>query len=152
SWLLVLDDFESNLEPRDGSYVLTPQAADVLDALIWAVRETSTPHRLLLTCRYDIDFTPLQHVHKQPLAVLREAELRNKCERLEAFHAQSQVDSALREQAIALTDGNPLLLEWLDKILRAERTDTARILTRMAETMAEFRVHILAEELLVQQP
>ena len=65
-WLLVLDDFESNLEPRDGSYVLTPQAADVLDALIWAVRETSTPHRLLLTCRYDIDFTPLQRVHKQP--------------------------------------------------------------------------------------
>src|SRR5262249_22728866 len=70
-WLLVLDDFESNLEPRDGSYVLIPQAAKVLETLIWTIRETSTPHRLLLTCRYDIDFTPLQHVHKQPLAALR---------------------------------------------------------------------------------
>jgi len=151
-WLLVLDDFESNLEPRDGSYVLTPQAAEVLDALIWAVRETSTPHRLLLTCRYDIDFTPLQHVHKQPLAALRGADLRKKCERLEAFHTQSQVDPTLREQAITLADGNPRLLEWLDKILRAERTDATRILTRMAETVAEFREHILAEELLAQQP
>ncbi|AFZ17807.1 tetratricopeptide repeat protein [Allocoleopsis franciscana] len=116
-FLLVLDDFEANLEPRDGGYVLQPEAARVLEALVWAIEDTSAPHRLILTCRYDFESTLLQDFYKQPMEGLRGADLRKKCSRLSAFDAKSQVDEALQSQATRLADGNPRLLEWLDKVL-----------------------------------
>ncbi|MEH2097548.1 CHAT domain-containing protein [Nostoc sp.] len=58
-FLLVLDDFEVNLEPRDQNYVLQSEAAEVMKALVWAIRENSTSHRIIITCRYDFEFTHL---------------------------------------------------------------------------------------------
>ncbi|MDB9459096.1 CHAT domain-containing protein, partial [Dolichospermum circinale CS-545/17] len=118
-FLLVLDDFEENLEPRQDSFVLKTAAVEVLTALVWAIRETYTNHRLILTCRYDFEFSQLQYFYKQPLEGMRGADLRKKCSRLVAFKATSQVDEALKSQARRLADGNPRLLEWLDKILQA---------------------------------
>ncbi|MFN6567033.1 CHAT domain-containing protein [Dendronalium sp. ChiSLP03b] len=77
-FLLVLDDFEVNLEPRNESYVLKPEAAEVLTALVWAIRENYTSHRIIITCRYDFEFTQLQYFHKQPLDALRGADLQKK--------------------------------------------------------------------------
>jgi len=116
-FLFVLDDFEANLEPRDDGYVLQPEAARVLEALVWAIQETYTPHRIIITCRYDFEFNLLRDFYKQPLEGLRGADLRKKCSRLSAFDAKSQVDEALQSQARRLADGNPRLLEWLDKVL-----------------------------------
>ncbi len=67
----MLDDFEANLEPRDRGYVLQPEAANVLEALVWAIGDTYAPHRLILTCRYDFESTPFQYFYKQPLEALR---------------------------------------------------------------------------------
>ena len=77
-FLLVLDDFEANLEPRDDGYVLQPEAVTVLEALVWAIEDTYAPHRLILTCRYDFESTPLQYFYKQPLDGMRGADLRKK--------------------------------------------------------------------------
>ncbi|WP_233467127.1 CHAT domain-containing protein [Dolichospermum flos-aquae] len=56
--VLVFDDFEWNLKPRDQGYVLNPDAAEVLSALIWAIRnqENITHHRIIITSRYDFEF------------------------------------------------------------------------------------------------
>jgi hypothetical protein len=116
-FLLVLDDFEANLEPRNDGYVLQPEAVTVLEALVWAIGDTYARHRLILTCRYDFESTLLQDFYKQPLEGMRGADLRKKCSRLTAFDAKSQVDEALQSQARRLADGNPRLLEWLDKVL-----------------------------------
>ncbi|OBQ16879.1 tetratricopeptide repeat protein, partial [Anabaena sp. AL93] len=173
-FLLVLDDFEENLELTsppapllrgEGSLIppfprregglgglgrLQPIAAEVLTALVWAIRETSTNHRLILTCRYDFEFSQLRYFYKQPLEGMRGADLRKKCSRLEAFGAKSQVDEALKSQARRLADGNPRLLEWLDKILQNSTVDQVAILNRLEVDAVELREQVLAEALLQQ--
>jgi tetratricopeptide (TPR) repeat protein len=176
-FLLVLDDFEHNLEPRNDGYVLQPEAARVLEALVWAIEDIYAPHRLILTCRYDFESTLLHNFYKQPLEGLRGADLRKKCNRLSAFDAKSQVDEALQLQARRLADGNPRLLEWLDKVLlnleppqpprtevspyipplvrgargvRGEQNTVAEILARLEADPVELREQVLAEALLAQ--
>ncbi|QKQ72960.1 tetratricopeptide repeat protein [Nostoc sp. TCL240-02] len=149
-FLLVLDDFEVNLEPGNQSYVLQSEAAEVIKALVCAIRENSTSHRIIITCRYDFEFTQLQYFHKQPLDALQGADLQKKFNRLTAFSAKSQVDEALKLQAQKLADGNPRLLEWLDKILQNKTVDVAAILNRLAADPVELREQVLAEALLQQ--
>ncbi|BCL35694.1 tetratricopeptide repeat protein [Nostoc sp. MS1] len=149
-FLLVLDDFEWNLEPRNDSYVLQPEAVEVLKALVWTIRENYTSHRIIITCRYDFAFTQLQYFYKQPLDALHGADLRKKFNRLKAFSDESQVDEALKSQAQNLADGNPRLLEWLDKILQNTTVDQAAILNRLAADPVELREQVLAEALLQQ--
>ncbi|MDZ8065368.1 MAG: CHAT domain-containing protein [Nostoc sp. DedQUE08] len=148
--LLVLDDFEVNLETRNESYVLQSEAAEVMKAVVWAIRENFTSHRIIITCRYDFEFTQLQHFQKQPLDALQGADLQKKFSRLTAFSAKSQVDEALKSQAQKLADGNPRLLEWLDKILQNKTVDVAAILNRLAADPVELREQVLAEALLAQ--
>ncbi|MEH2149026.1 tetratricopeptide repeat protein [Nostoc sp.] len=169
-FLLILDDFEVNLETSpptplrggEGSQVppfpgregglgrLQAEAAEVMKALVWAIRENSTSHRIIITCRYDFEFTQLQHFYKQPLDALQGADLQKKFSRLTAFGAESQVDEALKSQAQKLADGNPRLLEWLDKILQNKTVDVATILNRLAADPVELREQVLAEALLQQ--
>ncbi|MFN6536764.1 MAG: tetratricopeptide repeat protein [Nostoc sp. EkiNYC01] len=172
-FLLVLDDFEVNLETSpptplrsgEGSQVppfprregglgglgrLQSEAAEVLTALVWAIRENYTSHRIIITCRYDFEFTQLQYFHKQPLDALQGADLQKKFNRLTAFAEKSQVDEALKLQAQKLADGNPRLLEWLDKILQNTTVDRAAILQRLAVDPVELREQVLAEALLQQ--
>ncbi|BAY12917.1 tetratricopeptide repeat protein [Calothrix sp. NIES-2098] len=173
SFLLVLDDFEVNLETSpptplrsgEGSQVppfpsregglgglgcLQAEAAEVLKALVWAIRENYTSHRIIITCRYDFEFNQLQYFYKQPLDALQGADLRKKFNRLTAFGEKSQVDEALKLQAQRLADGNPRLLEWLDKILQNTTVDRAAILQRLAADPVELREQVLAEALLQQ--
>ncbi|RCJ21108.1 hypothetical protein A6770_30655 [Nostoc minutum NIES-26] len=169
-FLLVLDDFEVNLETSpptplrggEGSQVppfparegglgrLQSEAAEVLTALVWAIRDNFTSHRVIITCRYDFEFTQLQYFYKQPLDALQGADLQKKFNRLTAFSAKSQVDEALKSQAQKLADGNPRLLEWLDKILQNTTVDQAAILNRLAADPVELREQVLAEALVEQ--
>jgi len=162
-FLLVLDDFEdNNLEPRDGGYVLKTEAAKVLEALVWAIRETNSRHSLIITSRYDFESTQLRYFYKQPLDALQGADLRKKCSRLAAFSEESKVDKALLSQAKRLADGNPRLLEWLDKVLgNSGKSGTSgaalellsiesvsEILTKMEGKRIDLREQVLAKALL----
>jgi tetratricopeptide (TPR) repeat protein len=149
--LLVLDDFEANLEPRGDTFVLNPEAASVLSALVIAIQESNTQHRLILTCRYDFDFTLLQHFYKQSLDALQGADLEKKCSSLNSFKFNSGVDNELQVKALHLADGNPRLLEWLDKVLQSpENTtiDADAILQRLEDSKVELREKVLAKTLL----
>ena len=148
-FLLVLDDFEANLEPRNDSYVLLPVAAKVLSALVWAIKETYASDRIIITCRYDFESTYLQQFYKQPLEGMHGADLRKKLSRLAAFKETSQVDETLQAKAQQLADGNPRLLEWLDKLLQSDG-DVAAILDKLEVDSVELREQVLAEELLQQ--
>ncbi|HEY9871914.1 MAG TPA: CHAT domain-containing protein, partial [Candidatus Obscuribacterales bacterium] len=130
--LLVFDDFEDNLEARNGGFVPSPEAAKVFLGLVDAIRETNAAHRIIITCRYEFDFSGLRYFYKQPLDGLRDADLEKKCSRLASFNAKSQVDVALQAKAITLADGNPRLLEWLDKILQnSPQAEVNQILSQL---------------------
>ena len=149
-FLLVLDDFEVNLEPREDTYVLKPEAAMILEAIVWAIRETNLYHRLIITSRYDFSSIQSPYFYKQPLEALRGADLQKKCDRLEAFSAESKVEEALQSPAKKLADGNPRLLEWLDKILLDKTVDQQAILESLADNPVKLREQVLAKSLLEQ--
>ncbi|MHC5765311.1 MAG: tetratricopeptide repeat protein [Nostoc sp.] len=154
----VLDDFEANLELRNGVYVLQPQVVDVLLALLKAMQNSQLPHKVIITCRYDFTLSELNHrLYREPLGALGGADLIKKYNRLNSFNGSWQFQPDLPERAKQAADGNPRLLEWLDKILQnsqnspeAER-GVEMILQKMADKEKEFREDILAQELLKQQ-
>ncbi|MEH2424681.1 MAG: tetratricopeptide repeat protein [Nostoc sp.] len=154
----VLDDFEANLELQNGVYILQPQVVDVLLALLKAMQNSQLPHKVIITCRYNFTLSELNHrLYREPLGALGGADLIKKYNRLDSFNGSWQFQPDLPERAKQAADGNPRLLEWLDKILQnspkspeAER-GVEMILQKMEEKEKEFREDILAEELLKQQ-
>jgi tetratricopeptide (TPR) repeat protein len=152
-FIFVLDDFEANLDSRtDGEQVLKPEVVEVLTALMQAIVQSQQPHRVLITSRYDVRLPELnERIERIPLAALRGADLQKKCDQLEGFRKESDTDGGMQEKVKTIADGNPRLLEWLNKILLDEETDPNRILEAMSKRVQEFREEILAQELLAQQ-
>ena len=112
-FLLILDDFEWNLEPREDRYILKPLVAPILEALVEAIQETGSEHRIIITCRFEFDSDLLNFFFSQGLEPLRKAELTKKLNRLEHFSSDN-LSKELRERALNLADGNPRLLEFLN--------------------------------------
>ena len=118
-FVFVLDDFEANLELRNGVYVLQPQVVDVLLALLKAMQNSQLPHKVIITCRYNFTLSELNHrLYREPLGALGGADLIKKYNRLDSFNGSWQFQPDLPERAKQVADGNPRLLEWLDKILQ----------------------------------
>ncbi|WP_293143566.1 GUN4 domain-containing protein [Okeania sp. SIO3I5] len=113
-FLFLFDDFEWNLEPREGGYVLKPEAAEVLNALVFAIREVGAREKIIITCRYEFQSDLLSEFWVQGLDAFRKADLEKKLKRLENFNS-GKIDEKLIERALKLADGNARLLEWLDK-------------------------------------
>ncbi|MEA5628205.1 hypothetical protein, partial [Nostoc sp. UHCC 0251] len=82
---LILDDFEWNLEPRDGQYILKAEVAQILEALVQTIQETGTNNKIIITCRYDFNTDLLGVFYKQGLEPLKDAELTKKLNRLKHY-------------------------------------------------------------------
>ncbi|WP_193200668.1 CHAT domain-containing protein [Nostoc sp. MG11] len=123
-FLLIFDDFEWNLEHRQGKYILNTQVAAILKSLVWAIKENNADHRIIITCRYGFESDLDESFYKQPLESFCTSDLQKKLSRLKAFNSED-IDRNLIEQAKTLADGNPRLLEWLnDEVLLGEDAET----------------------------
>ncbi|MGK7952882.1 MAG: GUN4 domain-containing protein [Xenococcaceae cyanobacterium] len=152
-FLFILDDFEWNLEPREGKYILKPEVAPILAALVEAIQETGTDNKIIITCRYDFDSDLLDDFYKQGLEPFRKAELIKKLIRLEHFKSDTLPEN-LRERALNLADGNPRLLEFLNKEVLG-REDTETKLTELEQSPTEeWKDQIIWSELyeLIDEP
>ncbi|ACC85122.1 GUN4 domain-containing protein [Nostoc punctiforme] len=144
SFLLILDDFEWNLEPREGQYVLKAEVAPILEALVQAIQSTGTNNRIIITCRYDFDSDLLDFLYKQGLEPFKKAELTKKVSRLENF-SSGKIPDNLRERALNLADGNPRLLEFLNDEL--SNIDVETRLTKLEQSPELWKAQIIWEEL-----
>ena len=149
----VLDDFEANLEATtDGNQVLVESVVPVMNALLTAIVQSGKPHRVVITSRYNVTLPQQnQRIERQMVTALSQADLVKKYDRLASFQRQSAVAVELQDKAKAAANGNPRLLEWLDKVLQDEQVDAEQIVERMAAEELRFREDILAEALLSQQ-
>ena len=146
--LLVLDDFEWNLDPREGHYVLKPDVATTLSALVWALQETDCNHHLIITCRYEFQSDLLKAFYIQGLDAFRKSDLKKKLARLEHFNSE-QVDDGLKDRALQLADGNPRLLEFLnDEVLG--KGNASEQLSQMEEDSQQWQERIVWPELYAQ--
>jgi CHAT domain-containing protein len=148
-FLLLFDDFEWNLEHCQGKYVLKPEVAEFFSALVWAIQETSTIHRIIITCRYEFESDLLNSFHKEPpLDSFRKSDLQKKLNRLQAFNSEI-IDKRLIESSLTLADGNPRLLEWLnDEVLLRE--DAEARLSQLEASSDDWKGKIIWEELYQQ--
>ncbi|MFN2608442.1 MAG: CHAT domain-containing protein [Acidimicrobiales bacterium] len=159
--VFVLDDFEHNVEGHDdghprlggpgGSALLATAALDALDALTWAIRETASPSRVILTCRYVIAGPPAPvRLAQVGLEAMAGAELTKKTAQLTRL-VDPATDAGLRARAVALADGNPRLLELLDKAMDLSAVDTGTVLAALGQVTADFRERVLLDALLTAQ-
>ncbi|MEH1779736.1 MAG: GUN4 domain-containing protein [Nostoc sp.] len=151
-FLLILDDFEWNLEPREGQYILKAEVAPILSALVQAIQETGTNNRIIITCRYEFNSDLLEFFYKQGLEPLKEAELTKKLSRLSNFRSEKFSDKLLK-QALYLADGNPRLLEFInDEVLGYSDAETK--LTQLEQSPEQWKYKIVWEELyqLIDEP
>ncbi len=147
-FLLVFDDFEWNLEHRQGRYILKTKVAEILKSLVWAIKENNADHHIIITCRYDFEADLDESFYKQPLESFRKSDLQKKLSRLKAFNSE-EISLNLIERAKTLADGNPRLLEWLnDEVLLGEDAETK--LTQLEATPNEWKRRIIWEELYEQ--
>ncbi|MEW2430046.1 CHAT domain-containing protein [Micromonospora sp. NPDC047644] len=153
--LFVFDDFETgNLDIRDdGSRVLAPAMAEILPALLTAIRDTGSPSRVIITSRYRFPTPAGTSVAVEALETLSPVEQTKKIAILTNLRPESTIDPAIRERAIEAAAGNPRLLDWLNRIVDDPALDIDGLLTAIENETDRFRREtVLADNLLDSQP
>jgi hypothetical protein len=151
--LFVFDDFEQgNLEERDGGYVLSSEMAQILPALLKAIRESSSTSRVIITSRYQFPAPAGTTIKVEPLETLSDVEQAKKVANLPNLRPGSVTTPAeIRDRAIEAASGNPRLLDWLDKIVADPALDVDDLIAAIENEAARFRESILAQKLLDAQ-
>jgi hypothetical protein len=152
--LFVFDDFEDgNLDQRDGSHVLSAEMADILPALLTAIRETGSPSRVIITSRYRFPPPVATRIVFESLETLTEVEQAKKLANLPNLRLGSGIGPDIRRRAIQAAAGNPRLLDWLDLIVADTSLDINALITAIENEADRFRREtILATNLLGSQP
>lgn len=149
--VFVFDDFEHNLEERDGGHVLSPEVAAILPALLRAIREANSPSRVIITSRYRFPTPAGASVKFESLETLTDVDQTKKVARLSNLRPVSNTPPDIRERAIAAASGNPRLLDWLDKIVADDDLDVDALIAAIENEVERFRENILAKELVGSQ-
>jgi hypothetical protein len=152
--LFVFDDFEQgNLEERDGGHVLAGEMAQILPALLRAIRESGSPSRVIITSRYQFPPPAGTTIRVESLETLSDVEQAKKVANLVNLRPGSvTAPPAIRDRAIEAAAGNPRLLDWLDKIVADPALDVDGLITAIENEADRFRESILAQKLLDAQP
>ncbi|WP_433041257.1 CHAT domain-containing protein [Dactylosporangium sp. CS-033363] len=150
--LFVFDDFEDgNLDERDGGHVLAPAMAEILPALLTAIRETDSPSRVIVTSRYLFPTPAGAQVAREALETLIDVEQAKKIANLPNLRYGSLLDPGIRDRAIAAAAGNPRLLDWLDLIVADASLDVDGLIAAIEHGAERFREAIFAAKLLESQ-
>lgn len=150
--LFVFDDFEDgNLDERDGSHVLAADMADILPALLKAIRDTGSPSRVIITSRYRFPAPPGTRIVFEALETLTTVEQTKKITNLPRLRPGPHLDPDIRDRAISAAAGNPRLLDWLDRIVADTTLDVSGLITAIENEADRFRETILATHLLDSQ-
>ncbi|MFY1587848.1 CHAT domain-containing protein [Micromonospora sp. WMMD734] len=153
--LFVFDDFETgNLDTRDdGSRVLAPTMAEILPALLAAIRDTGSPSRVVITSRYRFPTPVGTTIAVEALETLTPVEQTKKIANLTNLRPESIINPTIRNRAIEAAAGNPRLLDWLNRIVGDATLDVDGLLTAIENEADRFRREtVLADNLLDSQP
>jgi hypothetical protein len=152
--LLVFDDFEKgNLEERDGGHVLSADMAPILPALLQAIRDTNSASRVIITSRYRFHPPAGTNIEFESLEKLNPTDQTKKLANLPNLRPEAPTPAAVKDRAVAAADGNPRMLEWLDRIITDPSLDIDALISAIEGEADRFRREdILAERLLQSQP
>ena len=150
--LLVLDDFEQNIPQdrvEDGSLRLAADARRALEALCFALEESSAASRLIVTCRYyPAKELPANRLFVEGLSGMLAADIGKKTRALVEGVPTAQRNPQREQKIVQVADGNPRLLERLMALARLPNVIEDAFLDRLGAAVREFRENLLAEKLL----
>lgn len=152
-YLLILDDFEQNLEGYEKGQpgALLPEAVPLLKTLLDYLPLCLKQTQLLITSRYPFTLTHqgqelvAQRLQLIPLASFRPPEQRKKAQELK--NIQKIRNEYQQAELIAAGHGNPRLMEWLDQLVGQLTEQELPYLTqRIQNKQQEFiQQHVLRE-------
>jgi hypothetical protein len=125
--------------------------AEILPALLKAIRESGSPSRVIITSRYGFPAPAGTKVVAEALETLTGNEQTKKLANLPNLRPGSTVDPSIRKRAIDAAAGNPRLLDWLDRIVADTSLDVDGLITAIENEADRFREAILAKKLLDSQ-
>ncbi len=128
--VLVLDDFEQNLETGGGAF-LDPEARSFLETLAEAALRGRS--RLLLTCRHPVPGAQ-HYLHPVAIGPLSLAQARKLVLRLPGLAAQS---AKALTRILRRVGRHPRVLEFLDALLRGGQGRLAEVDRKLAELAQE---------------
>jgi tetratricopeptide (TPR) repeat protein len=157
NYLLLLDDFEQNLEGADkgdpGPLLL--EAADLLKVLLHWLPYCIKMTQLIITCRYDFSLTEQDkdlvkdRLEKIWLTNFQESERRKKARELK--NILNYPDRSLVPRLLSAGYGNPRLMEWVDVLVgQIPAAELPQLWEALADKKETFiRQHLIRE--LLQQ-
>ncbi|MGH3754869.1 MAG: hypothetical protein ACRDRP_19650 [Pseudonocardiaceae bacterium] len=150
----MFDDFEQgNLDQHDGGYILSVQMAEILPALLRAIRDTNSPSRVVITSRYRFPAPVGTSVRVEALETFTAIEQTKKIANLPNLRPDAiATPEPVRRRSIEAAAGNPRLLDWLDKIINDPELDVEGLIAAIENETDRFQETILAEKLLAAQP
>jgi tetratricopeptide (TPR) repeat protein len=157
-YLILLDDFEKNLEGlEEGQPELSDGAKPILKALLQYLPNSGKMTQLIISSRYSfplkINGTNLvdQRLESIGLTSFRDADERKKLEELK--HISAYPYPEIRQQIIDAGRGNPRLLEALDTLVgEAEGLDYVSLLAEIKNKQEEFVQELVLRQIFETQP
>jgi len=152
-YLLILDDFEQNLEDADkgqpGS--ILPEAAQLLKVLLHYLRFGGKMTQLVITCRYEFSLTEKdrdlveEKLAKVWLTGFQESERFKKARELKNIF--NYEDRSMLPDLLAAGHGNPRLMEWIDQLVgRMAGVEVRRLVEAIKDKQEDFiRAHVIRQ-------
>ncbi len=158
NYLIVLDDFEKNLEGyQQGDPTVSAEAAPIVGALLMCLPLAVKMSQLIITSRYTFRF-PVQgrdlvteRLEFIGLTSFRGADERKKVSEL--TYMNGYPDLEIRQKVIEAGRGNPRLMEALNTLLKIQKgIDVEALLARVQDVQEEFVQNLVLREILKSQP
>ncbi|MCP4155973.1 MAG: tetratricopeptide repeat protein [bacterium] len=153
NYLLLLDDFEQNLEGvKEGQPgAIIPEAAKLLEALLNYLHLSGKMTQLIITSRYEFTVTVeerelvAEQLQSVWLTGFRKAEQRKKARTLE--NIANYPHQTLTTRLLTAGHGNPRLMEWIDKLVgEMKETETGPLLEAVKDKQEDYiRQHVIRE-------
>ena len=156
-YLILLDDFEKNLESiEQGDPVVTGEAAPILGALLVYLPYAGKMSQLIITSRYTFPFTGKgrdlieDRLEKIGLISFQGADEQKKVSELNEI--ANYPDTKVREKLVEAGRGNPRLMEDLNTLLEVEKyADIVSLLDEVQGKQEEFVQELVLREILKTQ-
>ncbi|MCP5102188.1 MAG: tetratricopeptide repeat protein [bacterium] len=154
NYLLLLDDFEQNLEGADKGEpgALLPEAADLVGVLLHYLPFSGKETLLMVTSRYGFSLADgagggaaVERLESVRLTGFRETEQIKKAREL--TNILNYRVRSMRMRLLGAGRGNPRLMEWLDVLVgRMAEAEVSRLLAAVKDKQEEFiRRHVIRE-------
>jgi len=145
NYLLLLDDFEQNIEGADKGQpgALRMETVNLIKALLHYLPSGGKMTQLIFTCRYDFSLTEqgrdlvVERLEKVWLTGFQEAERHKKAREL--THIFNYPDQSLVPQLLSAGCGNPRLMDELNQLVKQlEGLEVPQLLEAVKDKQEEF--------------